>query len=315
MTGPNDYDYDGDRERVNRERGDAPLEASDELAAYALDAVDPAERAAIERALAEWPDLRDEADSYAASAAQLARLAEPVAPPSDLRARLMAAIDATPQESSDAATAGPRRVEGATETPDGAATRDVRDGAATRDVRDGAATRDGRDGAAPPDAPGPRGRAHAEARRRWFQRPGALVAVAAAAVVLLVGAVVGIGWPGPNGWGAQLQMTAIAEAPDAQTTTLEAEGGGEITLVSSASKGRSAVVADGLPDLGDDQTYELWYIDDSGAESAGTFDAAGGETWRVLEGSFTSGVAVGVTVEPAGGSPQPTTEPIVVIAT
>jgi anti-sigma-K factor RskA len=35
----------------------------------------------------------------------------------------------------------------------------------------------------------------------------------------------------------------------------------------------------------------------------------------VLEGSFTPGVAVGVTVEPEGGSPQPTTEPIVVIPT
>ncbi|HET8779526.1 MAG TPA: anti-sigma factor, partial [Agromyces sp.] len=198
---------------------------------------------------------------------------------------------------------------------DGAAAPDARDGAAAPDARDGAAASDARDGAAAPDAPVQRGRADAEARRRWFQRPGALVAVAAAAVVLLVGAVVGIGWPGPNGWGAQLQMTAIAEAPDAQTTTLEAEGGGEITLVSSASKGRSVVVADGLPVLGDDQTYELWYIDDSGAESAGTFDATGGETWRILEGSFTPGVAVGVTVEPAGGSPQPTTEPIVVIST
>jgi anti-sigma-K factor RskA len=302
MTGPNDYDG----ERYDRERGDAPLAASDELAAYALDAVDPAERAAIERALAESPDLRDEADSYAASAAQLAQLAQPVAPPPDLRARLMAGIDATPQVAPDAATSGLPGAAGATQAPDGAAAQDARDVEATRDARDGAV---------PPDAPDARGPAHAEARRRWFQRPGALVAVAAAAVVLLVGAVVGIGWPGPNGWGAQLQMTAIADAPDAQTATLEAEGGGEITLVSSASKGRSVVVADGLPDLGDDKTYELWYIDDSGAESAGTFEATGGETWRILDGSFTPGVAVGVTVEPAGGSPQPTTEPIVVIAT
>ena len=298
MTGTNDFDgARDDRESDDLERGGAPLGASDDLAAYALDAVDPAERAAIERALAESPELRDEADSYAASAAQLAQLAQPVAPPTDLRDRLMAAIDVTPQVIPDAAA--PRVAE------------DVE----ARGAEDGAAASDARDAATKPYAADVRGPAHAEARRRWFQRPGALVAVAAAAVVLLVGAVVGIGWPGPNGWGAQLQMTAIAEAPDAQSTTLEAEGGGAITLVSSASKGRSVVVADGLPDLGDDQTYELWYIDDSGAESAGTFDATGGETWRILDGSFTPGVAVGVTVEPAGGSPQPTTEPIVVIAT
>ena len=46
-----------------------------------------------------------------------------------------------------------------------------------------------------------------------------------------------------------------------------------------------------------------------------SFDANGGETWRVLDGSFSPGVAVGVTVEPEGGSAQPTTDPIVVIAT
>jgi anti-sigma-K factor RskA len=280
MTWSNERD--GDRERDDRERDErdnARRVASDDLSAYALDALDPADRAAVERALADSPDLRDEADSFAASAAQLAELAQPVAPPADLRARLMGAIDAAPQVSRDVPVGGASKVP---------------------DLTDGT------------DAPG---RAQAEARRRWFQRPGSLVAVAAAAVVLLVGAVIGIGWPGPNGWGAQIQMTAIAEAPDAQSTTLEAEGGGEITLVTSASKGRSAVVAAGLPELGDDQTYELWYIDDASAAPAGTFDMRGGETWRILDGSFTPGVAVGVTVEPAGGSPQPTSEPIVVITT
>ena len=110
-------------------------------------------------------------------------------------------------------------------------------------------------------------------------------------------------------------MAAIAEAPDAQSQTHEVPGGGEITLVSSAAKGRSGVVVEGLPPLEAGQTYELWYIDDSGAAAAGTFDANGGETWRVREGSFSPGVAVGVTVEPEGGSAQPTTDPIVVIAT
>ena len=53
----------------------------------------------------------------------------------------------------------------------------------------------------------------------------------------------------------------------------EAEGGGEVTLVSSADQalGRHRR---GLPELGADQTYELWYIDDAGADSAGR------STWR-----------------------------------
>ncbi len=83
----------------------------------------------------------------------------------------------------------------------------------------------------------PAGPAETAARRRWFQRPGAIIAAAAAAVVLIAGTVIGIGWSGPNGWGAQREMAAIAEAPDAQSQTLEVEGGGEVTLVSSAAAG------------------------------------------------------------------------------
>lgn len=274
----------------DRERGDrgasadrpASIEAFHGLAAAsALDALDAEERAAFERALAESPELRDEVGAYAESAAHLAEQVEPAEPPPTLRDRLMAQVEATPQVAPDAATvAAPSAV-----APESAAT------------------------AAPP------GPAESAARRRWFQRPGAIIAAAAAAVVLVAGVVVGVAWPGPNGWGAQRERAAIAAAPDAQSQTLEAEGGGEITLVSSAEQGRSVVIAEGLPELGDDQTYELWYIDDSGAAPAGTFDVSGDETWRVLEGSFTPGVVVGVTVEPAGGSPQPTTEPIVAIAT
>ncbi|MGH3705259.1 MAG: anti-sigma factor, partial [Agromyces sp.] len=160
--------------------------------------------------------------------------------------------------------------------------------------------------------PGPAERA---AKRRWFQRPGAIIAAAAASVVLIAGAIIGVGWAGPNGWGAQREMAAIAEAPDVESSTHELDGGGAVTLYWSAEQGRSGVVVEGLPDVGADSTYELWYIDDAGAQSAGTFDVQGDETWRVLEGDFAPGVAVGVTVEPAGGSPQPTTEPIVVIPT
>jgi anti-sigma-K factor RskA len=275
VTGPNERD-----ERNEPDAGDRLARAaSDELAAYALDAVDAEERAAIERALAESDELRDEADTYAETATRLADLAEPIAPPRDLRERLMAQLDTTPQVAPDAAVEpAPAPAPAPAVVP----------------------------------APGP---AESAARRRWFQRPGAIIGATAAAILLIAGAVIGIGWPGPNGWGAQREMIAISEAPDAQTTTLEAAGGGEVTLVSSAAQGRSVVIAEGLADVGSDHTYELWYIDDSGAASAGTFDTSGAETWRVLEGAFAPGVAVGVTVEPAGGSPQPTTEPIVVIVT
>jgi anti-sigma-K factor RskA len=297
MTGHDDEQERGRRDDGARSGEPISIEAFHGLAAaYALDALDHDERAEFERALAASPELREEVDAYAESAAHLAEQAEPVAPPPSLKTRLMAELDSTPQFEVDAApVASPEAgVPGPSAAP-----------------------------AEPPPGPTPAadridrtiGRAESTARRRWFQRPGAIIAAAAAAVVLIAGAVIGIGWPGPNGWGAQREMAAIAEAPDAQSQTHEVEGGGEVTLVSSAAEGRSGVIVEGLPELGADQTYELWYIDDAGADSAGTFDVAGSETWRVLDGSFTPGLAVGITVEPAGGSPQPTTEPIVVIAT
>lgn len=283
MTEPNDPR--DDREEGAAEPQSDSIEAFTGLAAaHALDALDADERDAFERALDADPELRDDLDRYAETAAMLAAATDPVAPPPAMKASLMAQLDELPQQRPDL----------------------------ERPTADAAA-----DSPAPPpgQAPAQAGPAEVAARRRWFQRPGAVIAVAAASVVLIAGAIVGVGWSGPNGWGAQREMAAIAEAPDVQTVTHEVDGGGAITLYWSAEQGRSGVVVEGLPDVGGDETYELWYIDDSGAQSAGTFDVRGDETWRVLDGSFAPGVAVGVTVEPAGGSPQPTTDPIVVIAT
>lgn len=73
-------------------------------------------------------------------------------------------------------------------------------------------------------------------------------------------------------------------------------------------RGRALFWAFHLPPLSDGKTYQLWWIGDSGPVSAGTFpvDAAG-------EGRLEVGVerpdavrAWAVTLEPAGGVPQPT---------
>ena len=88
------------------------------------------------------------------------------------------------------------------------------------------------------------------------------------------------------------------------------------TLVWSGALGRSALIATDLPELPSGKTYELWYIRDGQATAAGTMNATGGSdaTWRVLTGRMAAGDTVGVTVEPRGGSKQPTTPPIVAIA-
>lgn len=301
-----------------------PVDPDELLAAYALDAVSDEERAIVERHLARSPEARAEVDAYREAAVGLADDASPVAPPPALKASIFDRLDDTPQL--DAPAHGGDR----------AVTTDAAAPAAHEPAGDTAsapvesllpppatplAPIAPAPVATPAEAMAPVGSGPAElaARRRWFQRPGAILASAAAAVLLIAGAVVGLNWTGTAGWGAQREVQAIASADDAQTATVETTVGGEVTVVWSEELGRSAILAEGLPTVGDDETYELWYIDASGEElaatPAGLFDPDGGAAYVVLDGEFEPGLLIGITVEPAGGSDAPTTEPIVAVAT
>lgn len=174
------------------------------------------------------------------------------------------------------------------------------------------------DAPAAPDAPAavPAGPAAARAQARWFSRPALLVTAAAAAVALFVGGVLTADILRPSGPSASDQLATIVAAPDVTTTTADVAGGATATLVASESVGLSAMVFDGLDPLSDDERYALWYITDGVPTPAGLFAVDGdGAVVQVLEGAFEAGTVVGVTVEPAAGSPAPTSDPIVAIAT
>jgi len=233
-----------------------------------------------------------EAREFEEVAAQLGAAAEPVQPPAELKAALFAKLGSTPQLPADSTQEADGRAEQPAPTPS----------------EHQAAT----PAQLPPQTPAER-----RANRRWFQRPGAILAAAAAAAILFVaGAFVGVGLAGTDSYQRE-QATALAAinaAPDVQRATSAVSGGGTATLVWSAQQGRSAVIATDLPKLADDKTYELWYIHDGVATPAGTMDSTGAvHSWRVLNGEMTPGVTVGMTVEPGGGSQKPTTPPILAI--
>jgi anti-sigma-K factor RskA len=69
-------------------------------------------------------------------------------------------------------------------------------------------------------------------------------------------------------------------------------------------------VASGLQEAPDDHTYQLWVIREDGPTSAGVFDVDHGVVALDVESSLEGAEAVAVTVEPGGGSPEPTSEPI-----
>jgi len=238
-----------------------------------------------------------EARAFEDIAAELALAAEPVEPRPELKAALFAKLASTPQLPAQDATA-----------PDATAQDDTAQDTPEPPVAPETPS-------AEPSAAGPAERA---AQRRWFQRPALLLGAAAAAVVLFIGgAFVGSALSGTNAYTSQ-QASALAQinaAGDVQHATANVEGGGTATLVWSGELGRSALVANDLPQLPSSKTYELWYIRDGQAIPAGTMEPAdSGSTWRVLAGDMSAGDTVGVTVEPRGGSTKPTTPPIVAIS-
>jgi len=73
------------------------------------------------------------------------------------------------------------------------------------------------------------------------------------------------------------------------------------------------LMAQNLPDLDKDHQYQLWLIRDGQRTSGGVFslsDANEGRLQVFAPGSLLFYDSFGVTIEPAGGSPDPTGEKV-----
>ncbi len=145
------------------------------------------------------------------------------------------------------------------------------------------------------------------ASRPWLPR----LLAAAAAVVLVVGAGIGI---------SQLRqadrptlsaaVSQVFTAPDAHKATVGTANGGKVIVATSRELNKMAVETDGLPSLGRAQVYQLWAVHDGAMSSAGVLgDVDAGAAMEMPS----PGTQVAITIEPAGGSQQPTTRPIVVV--
>ncbi|WP_181768589.1 anti-sigma factor, partial [Streptomyces albidus (ex Kaewkla and Franco 2022)] len=100
-------------------------------------------------------------------------------------------------------------------------------------------------------------------------------------------------------------------APDAKTTgRTELPGGATGSVVVSRDRGRAAFLASGMEKPPSGKVYQLWFADGKKMRSAGLMDSAGGSDAVLMEGDVGPASAMGITVEPAGGSRQPTTRPL-----
>jgi anti-sigma-K factor RskA len=109
-------------------------------------------------------------------------------------------------------------------------------------------------------------------------------------------------------------ISLVLSAPEAKLLTHTVTNGGVATVVLAADRHELAVVTTGLPALPPGKVYQLWLIGKPAITSAGLLPPAkDGRTPPVLATGVVKGDTLGLTVEPAGGSAQPTTKPILAL--
>ncbi|MGW1890974.1 anti-sigma factor [Streptomyces sp. NPDC002004] len=246
-------------------------------APYALDALEPAERHRFERHLGRCGRCQAEVRALSEDVVRLAwSIAAP--PPAALRDRVLSAVRATPQETA----------------PQG-------------DTRTRTAARPG--GA--PDGPA---RVRGARGGRPLFVPFATATAAAALVVASLFAVQATRTEDTlNQERAQAREIAhVLAAPDARATSGHDGRGRGMNVVASATQGRAVVTVTGLGAPPSGRVHQLWLMrPDVPPRSLGLLQ---GDAPFVAGGLGTAATSLAVTIEPAGGSPRPTSAPLVQLA-
>lgn len=139
-------------------------------------------------------------------------------------------------------------------------------------------------------------------RRRLGGVRGWVAAAAAAAVIALGGVGVGVYVAGQND-----PVNQVLQAGDVRQATVNVNGGGTATVSISSSKNAMVVRMNGVPAPPPGRVYQMWLIPKDGSDpvSPGTMDAQALSHPAVVDG-ISGAAAIGITVEPVGGSKKPT---------
>lgn len=253
----------------------------DQAALYAVDALTDDERAEFEAHLSDCATCQREVMELRELAADLST-AVSADPPESLRTSVLAAVAAEPRNVST--------IRVAPESMPAAASREP--------VEE-----------PPSDA---RGKVVPLGSARRSSRIPAIIAAAAVTLALVCG-----GWAlvsrhdAQQSQSAQNRLTGLLAAKDVRTITGTVSGT-SATLVVSRTQDKALLVTGTLPALPDGKVYELWTINKTPVP-AGTFNPSSGtNVWSLPDTALTSAV-VAMTVEPAGGSQQPTSKPILAL--
>ena len=135
----------------------------------------------------------------------------------------------------------------------------------------------------------------------WYRRPWVGALAAAAVVVALVATV------GALRSDRVPSASEIMAAVDAQSVSLEGDGV-EATFIFSFDQAHGVFRSTSLSAPGDREVYELWLIDDGAATPAGLFSPNSAGLSEAIVSNIRPGLTIGLTIEPEGGSPQPTSD-------
>jgi anti-sigma-K factor RskA len=146
----------------------------------------------------------------------------------------------------------------------------------------------------------------ARERRDERRRPSAmrtwLVGVAAAAAIALGGVGIGAYVADQNN-----PVNQVLQARDVRKASVDVAGGGTANVAVSSAKDAVVVTMDGVPAPPEGKVYQMWLIpkDGSAPVSKGLMDAEA-LSRPALVTDIQSAAALGITVEPVGGSTSPT---------
>jgi len=73
---------------------------------------------------------------------------------------------------------------------------------------------------------------------------------------------------------------------------------------------RAVLVVENMPPVPEGKTYQIWVIEDDVPKPGGLFKPGQDSVAAIVERPLGGGDVIAVTVEPDGGSPQPTSEPM-----
>ena len=157
----------------------------------------------------------------------------------------------------------------------------------------------------------------ADTRARLAPRPFLGWIAAAACLVVALGLAFALLHAERQLQQSRSQAAAIASvltAPDARAVTKHTSTGGTATVVFSLVRHSMVVTTAKLPPLPAGKVYQLWLIGPPHTRSAGLLPAVKhGASPPVVISGVVGGDAFGMTVEPTGGTKQPTTAPMVVV--